>query len=127
MENSQFENDLAKLKKRQARKKESYNERYLVAQCKEHGIMCRKLETPGVTGAPDRMLIRDGRVVLVELKRDMQSKLRATQIAEIKKYREAGAFVAVCKSEADIDAITGFLRGLPRTGVLLSEVLHREI
>ena len=43
-------------------------ERKLVKHCKERGILCYKFVSPGCRGVPDRLLIRNGRVLFLELK-----------------------------------------------------------
>ncbi|MDJ0905388.1 MAG: hypothetical protein QNI96_05170 [Woeseiaceae bacterium] len=43
-------------------------ERYLVRQCKKHGVLCYKFSSPARRGVPDRVLIHNGTVLFLELK-----------------------------------------------------------
>lgn len=63
----------------------------------EDGWHVRKLGYPGRRGAPDRMFIKDGRVVFVEFKRPGK-KADALQRRELSKLLAHGADVLTCDS-----------------------------
>lgn len=65
-------------------------ERRLADYCKKADILCLKFVSPGNKGVPDRILIRQGRVLFLELK---QKGKRPTplQFHTLEKFREHGA------------------------------------
>jgi hypothetical protein len=80
-------------------------EKPAVALASTAGWFVRKVEWPGRRGAPDRVFIKDGRVVWIEFK-SPTGKLSLLQEKEIKRMREAGAEVHVC---SDLDDVRGIL------------------
>ena len=65
-------------------------EQRLVALCRRRGVYCRKFVAPSQRGVPDRILIRSGKVVFLELKREGQEPT-PTQRHEIGLLQKAGA------------------------------------
>lgn len=79
-------------------------EQYLVKRVKEiHGV-CHKWVSPGNSGVPDRIVIHDGRVVFVEVKRP-GGKPRADQIAVHEKLRSVGADVRVIDTKDKVNEL----------------------
>ena len=72
----------------------------------DNGWLSYKFTSPARRSVPDRMFIKEGRVVYVEFKRP-GGRLTEGQEREIKKLREAGAEVHVCFSVQDVkEALT---------------------
>ena len=67
------------------------------AKAIEAGGLCYKFTSPSRRSVPDRLFIRDGRVVFIEFKRP-GGKLTSGQEREIERLRRAGAEVHVCYS-----------------------------
>jgi len=70
---------------------------------KEQGWKHRKYKTPNHRSSPDRIFMKEGRVVFIEFKRPktdehQAGKLSPGQEKEIKSLREAGMEVHVCFS-----------------------------
>jgi hypothetical protein len=90
---------------------ESDLHRYTKQQAKENQTLFYKLECVGKRGFPDLLLVRAGRMVLVELKSPKGTgKLSKLQEREIERLRGAGADVYVASSKQDIDKIITYLR-----------------
>jgi len=81
-------------------------EKPTVALATMHGWFVRKVEWPGRRGAPDRVFIKDGRVVWIEFK-SPTGKPTKQQLLEIRRMREAGAEVHICNSLEDARGILG--------------------
>lgn len=64
---------------------------------RDSGWLVLKLTSPSRRGAPDRMLIRDGDVVFLEIKTP-KGRLSAPQVSCIKELRAHGATVGVVDS-----------------------------
>lgn len=62
------------------------------------GWLVRKVKWIGRRGAPDRMFVRRGRIVLIEFKRPKKGQLHALQDREIARLRRAGAECYVVNS-----------------------------
>lgn len=79
---------------------------------KEQGWKHRKYKTPNYRSSPDRIFMKEGRVVFIEFKRPktdehQAGKLSPGQEKEIKSLREAGMEVHVCFSVQDVkEALT---------------------
>lgn len=84
--------------------RESKIEKYLVQKVVEAGGLVRKLKWIGKLGAPDRFIVLNGRVVLVECKA-LGELPRASQAAEIKKLTKHGVRVVVVDSYKAVDAL----------------------
>ena len=65
-------------------------ERRLVEWCRKNGVYTRKFTSPANRGVPDRVCIRDGTTLFIELKRQ-GNKPTALQLREIDLIRKAGA------------------------------------
>ena len=76
----------------------------LKKKAEEHGWLVMKFTSPGTAGVPDRILIRNGRVVFVELKAPGE-KTRALQNVIINRMREKGAEVYVVGSCLAVDEL----------------------
>ena len=79
-------------------------EAYLQRRCAELDVLCLKFIVPSLNGYPDRLLVRDGTVVFVELKRPggKPRKLQAVRIAEL---ASCGANVEVCDTRESVDGM----------------------
>ena len=64
---------------------------------KEQGWLAYKFTSPARRSVPDRLFIKDGRVVFIEFKRP-GGKLTEGQEREIDRLRKAGVEVCVCYS-----------------------------
>lgn len=82
--------------------RESKIEQYLVTRCNAAGILQRKLEYIGRNGAPDRLLIKDGKVTFCELK-TLKGKVLPLQRLEHVLLRQHMAKVYVVRSIEEVD------------------------
>lgn len=73
---------------------ESRVEEWLKTQVTRRGGLYLKFTSPGNVGVPDRIIIRDGEVVFVELKQE-HGRLSTIQKAQIERMRAHGATVLV--------------------------------
>jgi hypothetical protein len=81
-------------------------QKYLVAQCKSHDILCRKLRAEGRRGWPDMILIFEGHIVFIELKNpNGKGELSALQELEIKEIKDHGAAAVVVDSFVGVDHV----------------------
>lgn len=71
---------------------EKYVERKICEHAKRTGWLSRKLQWIGVHGAPDRFFVKDGRIVLMEIKRP-GGRPTEHQSKEIGRLSEAGVEV----------------------------------
>jgi len=83
-------------------------EKYLVSECKDKDILCYKFVSPQRRGVPDRILIRKGIVVFLELKAPGKSP-SPTQVREHIKLTKAGATIIVIDDMDGVDWIVGSL------------------
>lgn len=86
--------------------RESLIERKACQCAKAQGWLVYKFVSPGNSGVPDRLFIRDGQVVFVEFKATGEQ-LRPLQQRVIDKMREHGATVYV------VDSLEGFINVMP--------------
>lgn len=89
-------------------KAENLVESYLVKQAKKRNIFCCKFVSPSTNGVPDRMLIKNGRVIFIETK-SLTGKPSDIQKEVIKNMREHGATVYIANSKKQIDEILSSL------------------
>jgi hypothetical protein len=68
---------------------EKHLERKVVAHCKANDILCYKFVSPAHRGVPDRLMIKNGKVLFLELKAPGNVPT-ALQKHEIQKLRDAG-------------------------------------
>jgi Holliday junction resolvase len=89
----------------------------VVRYCREQGIYTRKFSSPAHRGVPDRVCIKNGVVVFLELKRP-GNKATTLQLHEIDQLRKAGvrAFVATGFTEAK-DILDMFLINSPASQI----------
>jgi hypothetical protein len=91
--------------------KESAIEGYLVDRVVELGGEVRKVRWIGRNGAPDRVVMLDGKTIFIELKRPGQT-AKPHQIREHERMRRMGQRVEVADSFEQIDRI---LNANPKT------------
>lgn len=84
-------------------------EKYLVAQCQKHKLMCLKFTSPGTNDVPDRIVIgtdadHEPLTLFVEVKAP-GSVPRPSQVQMFTKMRDYGAHVVVVDSTRAVDAL----------------------
>lgn len=89
--------------------KEKHLENRLKKSVEAIGGICWKLVCPGTTGVPDRICLKAGRIVFVELKAPGK-KPRAIQNRRIKQLRDQGFTVFVMDSSDGIVEVTNALQ-----------------
>lgn len=85
----------------------------VVGIAEAQGWFVRKIVWPGHKGAPDRVFIKDGRVVWIEFK-DRGKPAHPLQARKHREMAAAGASVYLCDNVKDAAKILGLV--LPRTG-----------
>ena len=80
-------------------------EDYLVEQAKAIGGEVRKLRWIGRNGAPDRVIMFEGKTIWVELKRPGTKRANPHQIREHERMRRAGQTVVVIDSFEGVDKL----------------------
>lgn len=89
--------------------KESVIERELCDRVAARGGLCLKVRTIGRRGFFDRLVVLpDGQIIFVELKRPRGGRLATHQIWYMKAFTELGAAVAVVRSSKDIDLLLNY-------------------
>lgn len=78
-------------------------ESYLKGRAEEEGALCLKFTSPGTRGVPDRMILSNGQVFFVELKRPKGGKLSALQKHWRKKFEAQGFYIHVLKNREEVD------------------------
>lgn len=86
-------------------KPEGLVENYLIRKCKKYGFWCKKFVSPGTSGVPDRIVIADGDVLFIELKRESGGKVSELQKLCIDEINKAGGTAIVCAGKAAVDAV----------------------
>lgn len=79
-------------------------ETYLKNQCKKQDIFCEKLRFLSWNGAPDRILIKNGTVLFLELKRNGET-LRKNQQVLHRIMQSYGAFTDWTDSKQGVNQI----------------------
>jgi hypothetical protein len=79
-------------------------EKYFLKRSTALGFMCLKFTAPGTAGVPDRIIIRDGRTVFVELKAPGEGP-RRLQREVIKDLRSHGALVYLADTKELVDEL----------------------
>lgn len=87
-----------------SRMRERTVESHLRTACREAGLLCLKYTSPARGGVPDRIVVADGKVVFVELKRPGQKPNRR-QLETHAKMRRYGADVRVVDSVESVDEL----------------------
>ena len=78
-------------------------ERKLREKVAKHGGVCLKWVCPGWSGVPDRIvLLPNGRVMFVELKRPKGGKISPMQVWWAKQLRDLGFWVSFIQNEEDL-------------------------
>lgn len=85
-------------------KREREIEAYLCAQVRINGGIAWKFVSPGKRGVPDRIVVLYGSIVFVEVK-SATGTVELSQQARHNELRDAGARVAVVRSENDVDTL----------------------
>lgn len=75
--------------------KEALLESKVVSHCKRNGILCYKFCSPSNRGVPDRVLVKAGRVLFLELKA-LSNRPSALQFRTLEKLREQGVVATWC-------------------------------
>lgn len=86
-------------------------EKYLRAQCKAAGFLCRKVCWVGMNGCPDRLIMTPAATLWVELKSPNKEPTLQQQ-REHARMREAGQNVVFTDSKAGVDVIIKMLKEL---------------
>lgn len=79
-------------------------EKYLVRQVKLIGALCYKFTSPGTRGVPDRIILYQGNVFFIELKRP-GGKPRKDQLKIMEKFKEQLIPVFVIDSKQGVDTL----------------------
>lgn len=79
-------------------------ERKAVQAARERGWLCYKFASPAHRGVPDRIFIKDGRVVFVEFKTP-KGRLIKLQERELARLRDAGCEACVARSVEEVLAV----------------------
>lgn len=90
--------------------KESTIERELKNRIDDLGGACLKWASPGNRGVPDRIVLYQGDVIFVELKRPGQ-KLRPLQDYQRRKFQELGVDVEVIDSMEGVEEFVQRIQG----------------
>ena len=93
---------------------ESRVEEWLKTQIAKRGGLYLKFSSPGNIGVPDRIIIRDGEVIFVELKQE-HGVLSEIQKAQIARMRDHGAKVLVVYGKAGAETLVDSLFPVPKT------------
>ena len=72
--------------------RESVLEAKIVKYCRENGILTYKFSSPSHRGVPDRVMMKDGKVMFMEVKA-LSKKPTALQFHEIEKIQRSGIVV----------------------------------
>lgn len=78
-------------------------ESYLTDMSKKHDVLCQKFIS-GTSGVPDRILIKNGKVIFVEVKRP-GARPRPLQEVVIQRMRDHGADVRIIDSREGCEAL----------------------
>lgn len=92
---------------------ESRVEGWLKSQIERRGGLYMKFTSPGNIGVPDRIIIRDGEVIFVELKQE-HGVLSEIQKAQIARMRSHGAKVLVVYGKAGAEDLVDALFPRPK-------------
>ena len=87
--------------------------KYTKKVCKDHGIFFRKLKAEGVSGFPDLLLAKNGKIIFAELKSPSGTgKLRPLQIRTIDAMKGESLNVRVVSQPHEVDRIIYELLGV---------------
>jgi hypothetical protein len=85
---------------------ESVVERRLYKLCRDLGLMCPKMVSPGESGWPDRIiLLPDGTTWWVELKRPLNGRYSSLQVKKRKDLELAGHWVWWVKNKEEVNEL----------------------
>ena len=79
-------------------------ENYMKRECEKNDILFYKFTSPSRRGVPDRILIGNGQVIFVELKKPGETP-RKLQVKIIQRMRDHGADVRVIDTIEGTDAL----------------------
>ena len=85
-------------------------EEYLVKRVKSLGGIARKLTCPDAAGMPDRMVILNGQICFVELKRPKGGRLSDMQKWRIQELKQQEMKTYVLKNKDEIDQLIECLK-----------------
>lgn len=89
-------------------------EKYLIRRMKSIGALCYKFTSPGTRGVPDRIVIYQGDIFFVELKRP-GGKPRKDQLKIMEKFNDQNVPIFVVDTKEKVDNFTKkVLRGFTR-------------
>lgn len=98
-------------------------EKYLIRQVKRIGALCYKFASPGTRGVPDRIILYQGNVFFVELKRP-GGKPRKDQLKIIEKFNEQLIPVLVIDSKQQVDDLLYLMeKGIAR---VMPDMSHKK-
>lgn len=103
--------DISGFKEKKKVPRESSIEAYLVSQIRKLGGLCKKWTAPGSSGEPDRIIIWDGLIEFVELKRP-GGRLSELQKVKHKELKAQGAKVFTLSSRQEVDDYVFRLKAL---------------
>lgn len=92
---------------------ESRVEEWLKTQITKRGGLYLKFTSPGNIGVPDRIIIRNGEVIFVELKQE-HGVLSEIQKAQIARMRDHGAKVLVAYGKSGAEFLVDSLFPVPK-------------
>lgn len=84
--------------------RESQIEKYLIERTKALGGECRKLRWIGRNGAPDRLVMLNGKTIFIELKAPGE-KAKPHQVREHERMRKMGQCVEIVDSFEGVDEV----------------------
>ena len=89
--------------------------KYAKKVCKDHGIFFRKLRAENVSGFPDLLLAKNGKLVFCELKSPSGTgRLSPLQLRTIQAMKDEGLDVRVASQPHEIDRIIYELLGVKK-------------
>jgi Holliday junction resolvase len=87
--------------------RESALEAKIVKYCRENGILTYKFSSPSQRGVPDRVMMKDRRVMFMEVKAPGKTPT-ALQLHEIEKIRKSGVVASWVDSFINAKALLDF-------------------
>lgn len=85
---------------------------YMKKQCKNHGILWRKIRFEGVNGAPDTIIAFGGKVMLLELKNPNGNGVVAEQQRRrIQEFTNVGIIARIISTRGMVNAAIAEIKG----------------
>ena len=85
-------------------------EKYLVSRIKKIGGLAWKLTSPGVSGVPDRLILWQGQIWFVELKRPKEN-MRRLQLYRQSELQKQGFDVVCLDTKGKVDQFVSEIKG----------------